>query len=309
MKEELEFLNRANVAQLTAIPGIQEALAESIIAARPFKAVEDVLKIKGIGPNLYTRIEAAAEAEEQIVDAATSASDNSVTVPAYDRPLRAYEPPPPPKPKQPGAFRRFVRAFFRVLLWLVVIAGIVGAAGAAFYYGVPYIQRTFIDPLNANTSQIDEIASQQAEDLAALDEKIAALETQLSQFESDLTAKDERIAQLESDLADLEDSSLAGQEDLTAQLREETMIAYSLELIDRARLYLSQSNFGLARIDITVARERLSGMVSGVDGARKTQLTNVIDRLDMAINLLPDYPVVAANDLEIAWLLLIEDTP
>ncbi|MFN2144004.1 MAG: helix-hairpin-helix domain-containing protein, partial [Anaerolineales bacterium] len=229
MKDVIEFLNIANMAQLTAIPGIQTSLAESLIAARPYGAKADVLKVKGIGPSMFARIEAAAQEVESDQEIEEIKADKTITVPAYDQPLKMYE-PEPPKPKQTGAFRRFMRAFFRVLLWLVVIAGIIGVAGAAFYYGLPYIQRTFIDPLNANTAQIEAIASQQAEDLTALDEKIAALETQVSQFENDLTARDERIAQLESDLADLEESTLAGQDALSAQLREETVIAFSLEL-------------------------------------------------------------------------------
>ena len=308
MKEVLKFINNASLAQLAVIPGIQEALAESLIAARPFTAVEDVLKVKGIGPNLYSRIEAAAESANLSEDTDPRIPEVSITVPTYDAPMKSYE-PVPPKPIKTGAFiGRFMRSFFRVLLWLVVIAGIVGAAGAAIYYGLPFIQRTFIDPLNANTTQIDEITAQQAEDLAALDEKISTINTRLDQIESDLVAKDEGIAQLAEDLTALEESTLAGQQALDTQLREEIVISYSLELIDRARLYLAQSNFGLAREDIQMASERLSNLLGEVDAARGDQLTKVIDRLDTASSMLPEYPVVAANDLEIAWFLLIEET-
>ncbi len=43
-------LNSASKEELVAVPGIGPALAESIIARRPFRSVEELEKIKGIGP-------------------------------------------------------------------------------------------------------------------------------------------------------------------------------------------------------------------------------------------------------------------
>jgi hypothetical protein len=309
MKNVLDFINQASREDLTAVPGITVGLAESLMEGRPFTSAEEVLQVKGIGPNLLDRIKTAADAKVISEERGISGdAERSITVPSYERPLRSYE-PARSEPKAQGGFRRFMRGLFRALLWLALIAGIGAAAWAAVTYGLPYIQRTFIDPLNANTAQIEEIAAQQAEDLAALDERILAIDNQLELIEVDLAGKDERIAQLASDLAALEESSNAGQQALAAQIREETEIIYALELIDRARLYLSQSNFGLAREDIMLASERLSGLLEEVDESREIQLSKVIDRLDLASSILPEYPVVAANDLEIAWYLLIGAQP
>jgi len=43
-------LNEAGVEALTRLPGIGPALAGRIVAARPFATVDDLLRVRGIGP-------------------------------------------------------------------------------------------------------------------------------------------------------------------------------------------------------------------------------------------------------------------
>lgn len=43
-------LNTATAAELEALPGIGPKTAEAIIAGRPYSSVEDLLRVKGIGP-------------------------------------------------------------------------------------------------------------------------------------------------------------------------------------------------------------------------------------------------------------------
>ncbi len=54
--EELVNLNSADRAAIENLPGVGSAMAEKIIAARPFKSVADLKKIKGIGQAKYDKL-------------------------------------------------------------------------------------------------------------------------------------------------------------------------------------------------------------------------------------------------------------
>lgn len=54
-------LNRATVAELMRLPGVGEKRAQAIVAARtkqPFRKVEDVVVVKGIGPAWLAKVRA-----------------------------------------------------------------------------------------------------------------------------------------------------------------------------------------------------------------------------------------------------------
>ena len=61
MSTFLDFLNTADLDTLTGIPGINRALAEELIAARPFEFVDEALKVRGMGKNLLARVQSAFE--------------------------------------------------------------------------------------------------------------------------------------------------------------------------------------------------------------------------------------------------------
>ena len=54
-------INAATEQQLTALPGIGPALAKRVITFRkdhPFKTVEDLMQVKGIGQKVFNKIKA-----------------------------------------------------------------------------------------------------------------------------------------------------------------------------------------------------------------------------------------------------------
>lgn len=49
-------INRASAAELTAVKGLPKAAAAAIIAARPFKTIDELLTVKGIGAKLLDKL-------------------------------------------------------------------------------------------------------------------------------------------------------------------------------------------------------------------------------------------------------------
>ncbi len=82
-----------------------------------------------------------------------------------------------------------------------------------------------------------------------------------------------------------------------------------IELLSRARLYLYGSNYGLAKIDVQAARDLLSTLQNDLPYDQNATLQDVLARLDLALVNLPTYPVIAADDVDIAWQLLVDGLP
>lgn len=298
MSDFLDFLNTADLNTLTQVPGVTRQLAGNLIAARPFDSVEDCLKVKGMGKTLLKKIEQFAETQG-------NESGNSAMIPVQEEAMPA--PVGKDQPAQESAderdpfLKRLGRAFLfflRALLRLVLLAILIVAVGAMFYFGLPYLQNTFIAPLERNTSQIRAMESEIESLHAQLDEmnaRMAAFEGSIESHTASITKLEEMQISLESELQENSDA-------LLLELKHETMFTRALDTLARARLYLAQSNFGLAKTDVQTARDLLAELEleTGDDALRQA-----IARLDLALGNLPDFPVVASGDLEIAWQILM----
>jgi hypothetical protein len=82
-----------------------------------------------------------------------------------------------------------------------------------------------------------------------------------------------------------------------------------MELLSRSRLYMYQSNFGLAKQDAQSAHDLIATIRSEAPDTLSAELDAVLLRLDLALTNLPDFPVTASNDLDIAWQLLLGRLP
>jgi chromosome segregation ATPase len=230
---------------------------------------------------------------------------------------------------------RFILGLAR--LFLVALLGI--ALGVGLYLGVPALLRAWMEPVEANSAQIlqleevlDRLEEQQGRALDGMSERIAGLEGDSTAQQEMLSELDSQTTLLGEDLEDIE-SQLDRVESLSDQLESlaEDLAELQLEvgelaesepepgaeisalqaqlqrlqamtLISRARLELLRGNYGLAEENLAEARAVFDDQLL----AQGSSIIAVIERLDLAIESLPETPTVAAQDLEAAWRLLIE---
>ncbi len=239
--------------------------------------------------------------------------------------------------RPPSLAARIWRVTIRVLLAALIGVGL----GAAAYYGVPALYRQYVEPVRANTERLAELeqsiiqsqsaARQQSEaaaarmteieaTLAAQTETLAELRADADALRSASTQQDRRLGSLEalsSRVDTLEASltatageldSLQGEDAPVQRLGRQLQMIRAMELLIRARLWLSQSNLGLAEDDMQTAQEILNGLAATSPADEVVALAAISTRLDQALANLSRAPVVAADDLEIAWELLLAAT-
>ena len=297
MSDFLNFLNTADIETLTNIQGITHPVARNITAARPFISVDDCLKVKGMGKSLLIRMQSFAEAQE-------NESENRAMIPAEEEalpaPVEQNQPARESNEEMPSFFSRLGRtfvSFLRALLRLVILVLVIGGIGAGLYYGLPYINKTLIT-LEKNTARVseldDEVANLQIQ-LNEMNSRMDFIETSVEMRSASLDKLEKIQATLETQIKENNDKSLR-------ELKYEVMMTRALDMLGRARLYLAQSNFGLAKVDVQSARDLLFELQTETGD---DVLSQVIARLDLALRNLPDFPVVAAGDLEIAWQILM----
>lgn len=298
MTDFLTYLNTADIDSLTKVPGISVAIAGNIIAARPFYSVEDCLNVRGMGKNLLARMQSNFEAGE-------NASENKAIIQVEEEEPPAFieksQPAQESVKEQSSFFSRlgkallvFIRALFRLIAILIVIGGI----GAALYYGLPYINQKVIVPIEQNRADIRQVKA----DVKALQTQLDETNSRIDTLEKSIEAQTASLTKLDEIQATLESKIQTSQDETLLQLKHEVMFTRSMDMLGRARLYLAQSNFGLAREDVKSARDLLATLQAEAKDEARGQ---AIARLDMALGNLPAFPVVAAGDLEIAWQILM----
>jgi TolA-binding protein len=164
-------------------------------------------------------------------------------------------------------------------------------------------------------AQITSLASTQQSSQHAWQSTLAASNSEFDQLNNNLAALATQSANLQQKIANT-DSNLsylatAVQSDNlpVAVLRRELQLVKAMEYLTRARISLIANNAGSAQSDIQAAHDLLTALESLVPDYQTSALQAIVNRLDLALGNLPDSPVLASDDLEIAWQLLQKGLP
>lgn len=229
--------------------------------------------------------------------------------------------PPPPQSTGPSLGQRIGR-LIRFLFTLILILLLLGGIGAGLYFGLPFVYEKYVLPVQQNTAQLAGLQTQQAQSeqaIADLQSKLSAVEAAQTEQASSLSDLGARVSDLEKEIAahtqtlaalDEMQKQLAEQgETANAELNRQVDLLRAMELLSRARLFMYQSNFGLAKVDVQTARDILADVQPTAPEPLAAELKEVLLRLDLTLSNLPSFPVAASDDLDIAWQVLLGGLP
>lgn len=255
-----------------------------------------------------------SEAGEEIVQAEKPANG----IVAVEEPQTK---PPESVPAGPTFGQRFKQVLV-FLLRLILVLLILAAIAVAVSYSLPLLYQKYIQPVRDNTSQLEQIKIQLAQNESTVTELQTSLESlqteqaqhaeSISSLAGKVQAIEEQIQKHTGTLAALEQMQSLTQEEnkaLNAELTRQVNLMKSMELLSRARLFMYQSNFGLARQDVGIARDLLVTIQPTAPEDFADDLAEIIHRLDLTLSNLPGFPVAASDDLDIAWQILLAGLP
>jgi len=228
---------------------------------------------------------------------------------------------------------------FLVRLFLLVLLGI--TLGAAAYFGIPALYKDYIEPMQMNSQRIADLEdallqgqSDNTDRISEIGERLAEIEGQqvgqkelLSEIQveidnlqtmleqqneenKDLQQLTDRLDALQEEMQNTVDEVeyLTGPEAPTQWLAFQLQLVRVMELLTRTRLWLTQNNFGLASEEVQAAKLILEGLADVTPEEDLENLQQIVDSLDLVLQALPKNPVIAADNLEISWNLLLTAT-
>ena len=263
---------------------------------------------------------------EEIVPAENPVSENAPAAEAPSEPREmAITETPTAESTRPNAgptLGQRVKQVLVFLLRLVLTLVILAALAVGLAYSLPLLYQKYIQPVQDNTAQLERLkirAAQDEIDIAGLQAKLETAQTAQAQQAQAISTLEGKVQTIEEQVAahtqsltalDQMQSALQAKTDATdAEVMRQISLMKSMELLSRARLFMYQSNFGLARQDVQTARDLLAEVQPTAPEPLAAELAEVVHRLDMTLANLPNFPVAASDDLDIAWQVLLSGIP
>lgn len=250
--------------------------------------------------------------------------------------------PEPPAHGTAPATRRVWRVALRVLL--DVLLGIL--LGVGLYYGGLYAYQRQSQPQKALLERLAKVETEQSGYAGQVQSLVGQIQTKMVNLQAQQDQQATVVADLHGSLVDAERAiqahsttldrldglqaelenlnRLVGQNSQSVgqlnqqvidslgtltNLEQQVRLFKAMELLSRARLYLTQSNLGLARQDLQAARNVLNSMPADAPELAGVTPQALASRLDQALAKLPLYPVLALNELDGVWETLVVGLP
>lgn len=243
---------------------------------------------------------------------------------------------------KPSGFVRFLQVLLRLILMILI--GVLIGAGLYFGFKYAYKQvvtpiqqnQAEIQSLNTRVNQqwdlLNEknvdledrltqiendqnlINDQVSEMLINIDQNAADLEAFDLKY-NDLVEKTENLDLLILDLVKQDEEFLNQNEEFQTTLddmdvenkikplQQEVAIFKILLQINRSRLFLLQDNLGLAEAELLIADEMFEAL-SEISPENEEEIASWNARLNLAIDHLPENPVLTSDDLGILWTMM-----
>lgn len=238
-------------------------------------------------------------------------------------------------------FARVIRGIFRI--FLVLFIGV--TLGVAIYFSVQALYRDYVEPMQTTLLRIPKIEEELAQDKAIAKKQMGQIGERLAEIEGQLTEHGETLAillvetdivrdeledqgdridrlrniadQVESLSSDLNsviekvealETTLSDVDLPTQQISLQLRMIRAMTVLCKARLWLAEDNLGLAAEEIKIARDLLTSMPEVDSAIEEELLGQIVERLNLALADVRTFPIVAADELEVAWKLMLEVT-